>query len=154
MSYDIGVYFGSEAFPEQAYRAFVASSLRLLGNWKCSESYGFDLRSDWKLHEYRIANALAAGFWDTENDVGVWVSLYRNRREICDPAFRRFHYFVSVETGAGRSPRSMLIQLLVALSAFDHFDDIIVEDLQQDDPDNAVVYARRYSSSLSSLSFV
>ena len=143
MSYDVGVYFGRGAFPEQAYGAFVASSLRLLGNWTSSESYGFNLRSVGKLHEYRITNALAEGLWDIENDVSVWVSLHRNRQELCDPPLREFQYLVSVETGAGRSSLSMLIQLLVPLTAFDYFGDVLVEDVQEDDPENAVVYARR-----------
>jgi hypothetical protein len=99
------------------------------------------LDAESKMHEYKIEDRL--DIFDDDYDrmsVNVWLDLYRRKPESCVPPFQRFTHVLSVETGAGRSPVSMLVQLLVVASAFDFFDDVVAEDVQSDDPENLPVY--------------
>lgn len=144
MSYDHTIYFGTDGFMQHAYEAFVAKSLRTLGTWHQVTHVPFDLGRDGPLHDYRIC-ALPGEAADTdwERSVGVSVGLRRNDPGCSEPEFRRFPYYILVETGAGRSPLSLAIQFTVVASAFSFLRDAVVVDDQSGDPQNLVTYRQR-----------
>lgn len=144
MSYDISIYIGDQQFPEAAYRAFIANSLRIRGNWRSVEIQPLTLDAESKMHEYKIEDRLDI-FEDDYNrmSVSVWVDLYRRKPESCVPPLERFTHVLFVETGAGRSSVSTLVQLLVVASAFDSFDNVAVEDVQSDDSENLPAYSEK-----------
>ena len=135
VSYDQTIYFGVDGFEHDAYQSFVAGSLRTLGNWRQTTSATLDLTRDRSLHDYYIHDAVFEPVDpDWERGVGVSVSLRRNEPSTSEPDPRRFCFYISVETGAGRSPLSLAIQFFVVASSFEHFKDVLVIDDQSDNP--------------------
>ena len=145
MSYDLDIFLPAPAPDLAAYQAFVDRTLRLRGDWKRSE---IQSNLDWKFHEYHLSDrqSIADDDWDMSRTVGVWVSLGRNNDDYPDLDLPpdRFPRVLYTSTGAGRSPLSMLVQLLIPALAFDHFGPgVVVVDPQSDDPANTPRYDRK-----------
>jgi hypothetical protein len=143
MSYDVNIYVADEPFPVGIYRKFVTRTFQIGGAWSCRESRELDLDAQAELHAYCVTDRQDIGRedWDPEKDVGVFVTLYRNQIEYCEPVLRRFPHVIHVETKACRSFLSSIVQFSIPALAFDVFKEVVIEEV--DDPQKQVHYTRK-----------
>jgi hypothetical protein len=126
MSYAIRIFM-AEQFSEKPYREFIADIQNLFGKWSVTESTPF-YDTGWIIHECRLeSEGLPQDEW-----VGVWVSARRRLREEKPMWPFDYEWYTGFETGTGRTPLGLAVQLGALVLAMRKFPWVLVEDRDAD----------------------
>ncbi len=111
----------AEQFPEESYRQFLGEVQNLFGKWNVAESTPvYD--TGWRIHGCRIKSQDLP----FDESVSVFVDVSRRVKEV--PWNFDYEWYLSFETGAGRSALSLAVQLGAVLLAGQSFQFVLVAD--------------------------
>jgi hypothetical protein len=142
MSFGITIFLSQKKISKKDYLPFLDECSSILGEWLIHEIAAFNLNAAEEVHDCVLLDHTQK-FTNHTKNVSVWVSL--ERRDFIRKygrSRRKIHWAIYTETKAGRSFWSLVIQMLIALKAFEHFSDIIVVV----DPEKVFLHPKNYKS--------